>query len=566
MRALPGLVITIEKRGAMTTRARLFRGGVALAAAAVLLVGCTSGNGGNSGNEGGTGSSSGTTDGANTSAAIITTNSNEPQDPLITYATNEVGGGKVLTALYAGLVSYAADGSTQNELADSIESDDNITWTIKLKGGSKFTNGEDVTAQTFVDTWSHAAQDPQGAYWFANIEGVSEDGSTAPTGLTAVDDKTFTVKLKAPEIDFPLRLGHIPYMPLPKEAFDNIKAFGENPIGNGPYKMDGEGAWKHDESISLVANPDYDGNRKAVNGGIKFVFYTSQDAAYADVQSGNLDVLDAVPDTAFKTYTNDFPDRNVNQPAAIFQAINIPYYLDHWKADDEGKLRRAAISMAINRDEITKTIFESTRTPASDFSSPVVQGWSDSIPGSEVLKYNPDEAKKLWAQADAISPYGDTTFTIAYNADGGHQAWVDAVANSLKNVLGINAEGKSYPDFKQSLQVREDHTLDGATRAGWQADFPSQSNFLSGLYQSNAPSNYEQYESPEFDDLLKQGAAAKTTDESLKIYQQAQELLFKDLPAIPLWYSNAVGVWSDQVSNVAFGWDSVPLYYQITKS
>jgi oligopeptide transport system substrate-binding protein len=512
----------------------------------LLLAGCAGGGG-----------ETGATGGSGDSAAIVTTNGSEPQNPLITYATTETGGGKILTAMYAGLVSYSADGEVENELAESLESDDNITWTITLKGGATFTNGEEITAQTFVDTWTHAAQDPNGAYWYGNFKGVSEDGSTAPEGLEVVDDTTFTVTLNTPEADFPMRLGYTAYMPLPSVAFEDMDAFGESPIGNGPYLLESEDAWRHDEGITLVTNPDYEGNRTPVNGGIEFIFYTGLDAAYADVQSGNLDVLDAVPDTAFGTYETDFPDRNVNQAAAIYQGFNIPFYLEHFGDDEEGKLRREAISLSINRQEITDTIFQGTRTPASDFTSPVVEGWSDSLPGSEVLEYDPEKAQELWAEADAISPYDDT-FTISYNADGGHQAWVDAVANNISNTLGIQAEGKSYPTFAAALEDRANATLTGATRAGWQGDYPSQGNFLSGQYQSNAASNYEQYDSEAFDAKIAEAAQAPSVEEATKLYAEAQEILFEDLPSIPLWYSNAVGVWADTVDNVVFGWDSVP--------
>ncbi len=95
-------------------------------------------------------------------------------------------------------------------------------------------------------------------------------------------------------------------MPLPEAAWEDMDAFGEAPIGNGPYMLAGEDAWVHDQKISLVTNPDYDGNRTPVNGGLDIIFYATQDAAYADVQGGNLDVLDAVPDSAFETFEADF--------------------------------------------------------------------------------------------------------------------------------------------------------------------------------------------------------------------------------------------------------------------
>jgi oligopeptide transport system substrate-binding protein len=342
-----------------------------------------------------------------------------------------------------------------------------------------------------------------------------------------------------------------------------MDAFGENPIGNGPYMLKGDGAWQHDVQIDLVVNPDYNGGRKAANGGLTIVFYASQDAAYSDLLSNNLDVDDAVPASAFATFEQDLGDRAVNQPAAIFQSFTLPKDLAHFTGQ-EGELRRAAISMAINRDQITKVIFNGTRTPASDFTTPVIDGWSDSLQGADVLKFDEAKAKDLWAQADAISKWSGT-FEIAYNSDGGHQPWVDAVANSLKNTLGIDAAGKPYVDFATLRKDVNARTIKTAFRTGWQADYPSQFNFLQPLYGTKASSNDRDYSNPDFVKLVAQGASASDAAAATADYAKAQELLLKDLPAIPLWYSNVTGGYAEGVSNVTFGWNSVPLYYQITK-
>ena len=512
-----------------------------------------------------TGCSAASTD-AGSNSTVITTNGSEPQNPLIPTNTSETGGGKIVTAIFAGLMSYDADGVASEEVAESIESDDAQNWTVTLKDGWTFTNGEPVTANSFVDAWNYGAlfSNAQGSsYFFDNIVGFDYEADSELTGLTVVDDTTFTVELNGPEADWPLRLGYSAYSPLPEVAYEDMDAFGENPIGNGPYMLAEEGAWEHDIQISLLTNPDYEGLRTPVNGGLDFVFYASQDGAYAAVQGGDLDVLDQVPDAAFATYQSDCPNTFVNQLAAIFPGFNMPYYLEHWSGE-EGKLRRAALSMSIDRAQITDVIFDGTRTPATDFTSPVIDGYSDSLPGSEVLDYNPEEAVAKWAEADAISPYTGT-FDIAYNSDGGHQAWVDAVVNSVSNTLGIDAIGKPYPTFAAALDDRDAKALTGGTRAGWQADYPSMYNFLAPLYVTGADSNKEDYSSAEFETLLEEGAAADNVEDATAKYIEAQEVLLKDLPTIPLWYSNATGVWSENVSNVEFGWDSVPLYHEITK-
>ncbi|MFC5337894.1 peptide ABC transporter substrate-binding protein [Leucobacter denitrificans] len=550
---------------------RIGRGIVALAAAGTLvLAGCSAGGDGEEGGEA-------------TGGGIITVNGSEPQNPLIPTNTNEVGGGKILDSIFAGLVYYDAEGAAHNDVAESIEpNEDSSEFTITLRDDAVFTDGTSVKAENFVKAWNQGASNELqhlSNYFFEDIEGfeISDgpDGEAGTdddiygavedmSGLTVVDDYTFTVKLKQPASDFPIRLGYSAFYPLPDVAFEDIDAFGQNPIGNGPYMIAGEGAWQHDVEIELAKNEDYNGPREVMNDGLKIIFYASQDAAYADLQGGNLDVLDAIPDSQLANFESDLGDRAVNQPAAIFQSYTIPSRLAHFDGE-EGELRRAALSMAIDRTEITDVIFDGTRTPASDFTSPVIDGWSDSLAGAEVLEFNPEEAQAKWAEADAISPW-EGTFEIAYNADGGHQAWVDAVANSIKNTLGIDAVGHPYPTFAEARTEITNRTIQTAFRTGWQADYPGLFNFLGPLYATNAGSNDGDYSNPEFDALLSEGSQETDIEAANALFQEAQEILLKDLPATPLWYSNVTGGFGESVENVQFGWNSVPVYHEITKN
>lgn len=530
-----------------------------LAVPAVFALGLAACSGGGDANSNASGVAAGS------STGIISANGSEPQNPLIPANTNETGGGRILDAIFAGLVYYDASGATHMEMAESIEpNEDSTVWTVKLKEGQKFSDGSEVKAHNFVDAWKKGASEAMlSSYFFEPIAGSDDEGTGDLTGLEVVDDYTFTITLKAPAADFSQRLGYAAYFPLPDSTLEDMETGGEQPVGNGPY-MVAEGGWEHNAQIHLIPNPEYKGDNVAKNGGVDIIFYSSLDAAYQDLLSGNLDVLDALPDSAFATYEADLSGRSVNQPAAIFQSFAIPSSLEHFSGE-EGNLRRQAISYAIDRDTITDTIFSGTRTPTKDFTSPVVDGYNDSVPGSEVLTYNADKAKELWAKADAISPWSGT-FSIAYNSDGGHQAWVDAVTNSVKNTLGIDAVGAPYPDFKSLRTEVTNRTITSAFRTGWQADYPGKYNFLAPLYGTGAGSNDTDYSSAEFDGLLQQAASASSNDEANSILDKAQEVLFKDLPVIPLWYANVVGGWSENVDNVVFGWNSVPIYNEITKA
>ncbi len=534
----------------LSRRTRLV--GVALIAAASLtLAGCGGGEG-------------------ESTDAVISVNGSEPQNPLVPTMTNETGGGHIIDQLFAGLVSYNKDGSIQNEVAESIESEDNVLWTIKIKEGWKFTDGTEVTAASFVDAWNQGAlitNNHLNSYFFYPIKGFADVQAEKPTaetmsGLKVVDDYTFTVELAQPENEFPLRLGYSAYFPLPEVAFEDLAAYGEQPIGNGPYKL-AEGGWEHNVSATLEVNEDYDGVRKARNGGLKFVFYTDLDAAYSDVQAGNLDVLDSVPDSALTTFQTDDTVQAFAQAGSVFQSFTFPSS-DARFAGEAGALRRQAISKAINREEVTDKIFNGTRTPAKDFSSPTMPGWKGDIAGSDVLTFDPEGAKKLWAEAEAIEPWTGK-FEIAYNGDGGHQAWVDAVVNQIKNNLGIEAEGKAYATFDELRTDVTERTIKTTFRTGWQPDYPSIFNYLQPLYQTGAGSNDGDFSNADFDAALKKAAGATTDEDRYAALVEAQEVLFKTLPAIPLWNSSVTAAAAVGVEGVSFNWQNVLEYYLVTK-
>jgi oligopeptide transport system substrate-binding protein len=548
----------------MTVSTGRARGLVAVAAAALLLTACSSNSGSSSSGSSSSGSSAGGT-------GIVTAFSSEPQNPLIPSNTNEQGGSKILQSIFSGLVYYDAKGAPHNEMAQSIDTKDQLNYTITLNSGQTWSDGSPVTAKNFVDAWNYGALSTNAqllSSFYAPIEGYDAVSATPPTaqtmsGLQVVDDTHFTVKLARPQADFALQLGYVAFYPLPDKAFTDINAFGQNPVGNGPYMLQSPTAWQHNVKIDLVPNPKYTGPRKPQNGGLTLVFYQSAEAAYNDLLSGTLDIQEEVPPSALATYQSDLGDRAFNQPSAVFQSFTIPQNLPHFSGP-EGVLRREAISYAIDRPTITKTIFKGTRTPAQDFTSPTIAGFSGGVPGNDVLTYNPAKAKDLWNQANGMSPWSGT-FSIAYNADGGHQEWVDAVDNSIKNTLGIDAQGQPYPTFSALRKDVTARTIKGAFRSGWQADYPGLYDFLQPLYYTGASSNDGDYSNPEFDKKIDDAAAAPSLDESNKLLNESQTILFKDLPAIPLWYSNVSGGSSDKVSNVQIGWDSNPLYYEVKK-
>ncbi|MFE9259225.1 ABC transporter substrate-binding protein [Streptomyces sp. NPDC006879] len=529
----------------------------AACAVAVALVATACGGGSDSGGGG---------------AGIVSSSWGDPQNPLEPANTNEVQGGKVLDMIFRGLKRYdPKTGEAQNMVAESIETTDQQNFTVTLKDGWTFSNGEPVTAQSFVDAWNYGAHvdnKQNNSPFFSDIVGYDEvhpasGNATAKTmsGLVVKDPGTFTVALKEKFSTWPETLGYQAFSPLPQSFFTDHDAWLNKPVGNGPYTVD---SYAKGSAMQLRAWDEYPGPDKAQNGGVDLKVYTDNNTAYTDLIAGNLDLVDDVPAQQLKNVQSDLGDRYINQPALIIQTVVFPLYDPAWNKAGMEKVRQG-ISMAINRPEITKQIFQDTRTPAKDFTSPALGtagGYNDGICG-DVCEYDPARAKSLIEEGGGL-PGGKMTLTS--NVDtGSHRDWMDAVCNSINNVLGqgpvctVNPVG-TFADFRNQVS---NYKMTGPFRSGWQADYPLIQNFLEPLYYTGASSNYGKFSNAQFDKLVDQANQESDAAKAVATFQDAEKILVEQMPAIPLWYQNGSAGYSDRITDVALNQFSVPVYDEI---
>lgn len=533
-----------------------------LSAVTLLAAAC---GGGDAGSEGTQTSAAGKTGGS------VTVNGCNPENPLIPSNTTETCGGDVLDTLTAKLVHYNPEtAAPENDIAESIDTTDNQTFTVKLVKGYKFHDGTEVKAKNFVDAWNYAAYGPNAqssGYFMEPIEGFAdmqcsdEECKAKPkvdklTGLKVVDDHTFEIKTTEKVSNLPVRLGYTAFAPLPDSFFADPKAYGEKPVGAGPFKFD---AWTKNTEIKVSKFADYSGKFAAKLDNITFKIYQDEDAAYNDVIAGQLDVLDNIPSSAMidDKYKTDLPDRNAQKPVGVIQTITFPSaQVDPNYADPKV---RQAISMAIDRDTIVKQIFNNTRTPATGWVSPVVDGYKADSCG-EFCKFDPAKAKAKLAEAGGFK---GGKITLSYNADSSHKGWTEATCNSIKSALGVDCVATPVVDFSTFRTQIGDaacapgcRKMKGMFRTGWQMDYPSIENFLAPIFKTKSSSNDGDYSNPEFDKLLNEAAAQTDPAQANAKYQEAEALLANDMPSIPIWYSTATMGWSEKVTNVkitAFG-------------
>jgi oligopeptide transport system substrate-binding protein len=513
---------------------------LAVGAAAVMVVasGCSGGQ-----QRPGASGAKGVGDGGELKVQIV-----EPRH-LVSTTNTDSEGGAVARAIYSGLIRYAGDDyKIVNVMADSIASQDSKVWTIKIKSGWTFHNGEPVNADAYIRAWNIAAYQPNaqtGSQFFKRIDGYAALQGKAPrakqlSGLKKISDDSFQVTLKQPFAGFPVTLGYTVFMPMAKACADDLKACDEKPIGNGPFAIDG--AWEHGSQIKLVRYNDYKGTKPKLER-LTFKIYDKIDTAYNDFVAGNLDVMRSLPPAAVPEARTKLGDRLIERASPSFAYIGLPVYLKQFR----NKKLRQALSTAIDRQPIINEVFQGRFIPAKSFSPPSFPGGRDGTCG--YCDFNPDKAKQLLAEAGGW-PAGKK-LELWFNSGSGHEVWMQAIGEQLKKHLGIDYELKGNLQLDKYLQTADANKFTGAFRLSWTPDYPLNENYLDPLYGAKGPPNTFGYNNPSFDAKIDKGDRAKSLDEAAVLYREAEDIIGEDMPAIPLWFGKTSVAFSEKVTDVS---------------
>ena len=520
----------------------------AVGAAALMLVatGCSGGAGGQEGGDGGD--------------EPVTVRMSLTQD-METLLPGDAGSDDniaVLDVVYDGLVRYDPETTEpHNYVAESIETEDNTVWTIKIKPDLKFQNGEPVDAEAFARSWNYTAYGPNALYsnyFFERFVGyeemqgetddegnvVTEPTATELSGLKVLDEQTLEVTLTGPFAGFPTMLGYTGFFPITQECLDDVEQCSVAPIGNGPFQVT---EW--DQGVSLTAErwEDYTLDEAPEFDTIEWTEYSGDiSARWADFQAGDLD--EAFPPPAEVQAAKSDPElseRFVQRPGAALTYIGFPLYKDGPWQDIEF---RKAISMAIDREGIVESLSGGLATPADSWVVP------DGVPGGEAgtcewCTFDPQAAKAALEAAGGW-PEGEV-LTIGLGDDTEEIEYFKAIGDSIQATLGIPYELAPTADF---FTLRSEQGFTGLFRNNWFPDYPLNENYLS-FYSTEGPGegNFG-WHSPEFEAALDAGDAAPSVEEAVTHYQEAEAILAEEFPTIPFRFNTGATFYSERLSNV----------------
>lgn len=530
---------------------RFLCGLLAVFALALLMVACGDDDD-DSGDSGGTGATA--TQGGGGSpkkGGEITIAYPEPDsfDPHWSAFAQDIG---VQRMVFRGLYRLNKDNKAEPELAASMPtiSADGKTYTVKLKPGLKWSDGQPLTAKDFVAGIQRTCDpDNAGNYkdTIGNVVGCDEfyDAAKATdaekaalrdkVGIKALDDTTVEIKLENPQPTFTLVLSLWMTFPSPSHI---VKTSSEpwpdvtKLAYNGPYKIQ---EYKAKDQAVLVRNDNFWGTPANIDKiTMKYIdkldvaenAYRADQIHFTRVNLTNLQAVKADPKLG-KEY--------LQVPGVTTRAVHMNLKK---KPLDNPKVR-LALSQATDRETLNKVAFQGAYIPSTTWMPPaVVGGGVKEDAFAKTVGFNVEQAKKNLADAGYPDGKGFPTLTITVNDVPDRKATAEFLKEQWKKHLNIDINIEVVDSkTRASKFTSEDYEL---FPGGWTQDYPDPENWVAGLFNSGGANNHYGVSDAKLDDLFKKAAFNTNDEERRNQYREINKLLSEDpLLAGPVLYQES---------------------------
>ena len=450
----------------------------------------------------------------------------------------------VMRNLLEGLVETDNNGQIVPGVAKQWQSEEGRIWTFTLRDDARWSNGQPVTAQDFVYSWQRLA-DPKTASPYvsylqaahvANVDAIlSGKAAPAELGVEALDDRHLQVTLSEPVPYFVAMLAHSAMKPVYRPAIEQWGEQWTQPqhyVGNGAFTLSD---WVVNEKIVVKRNPQYWDNAHTVIEEGVFLPLSSENSDINRYRSGGTDMTNsAVPPELFKKLQQDLGDEVKISPLLC----TFYYEINNKKAPFDDARVRAALKLTLDRDIIAQKIMGQGQIPAYGLTPPFTHGITLSPPAwaQQTQSERNASAKQLLAEA-GFNQQNPLRFTLLYNTSEQNKRQAIAAASMWQKNLGAVVTLQNQ-EWKTLLETRHQAQYD-VVRATWCADYNEPSTFLNMLL-SGSSINTAFYQSPAFDQLMKQTLTTSDEAKRAALYQQAEAQLDKDSPIVPVYYRVSV--------------------------
>jgi len=443
------------------------------------------------------------------------------------------------------LVIFGKDSmNVEPQLAESWKvSDDGLTWTFKLRKGVKFHDGYPFNAQAVYDSFARVIfkEHPYNSYGQWKYTSMS----LGPVkDIKVVDEYTIaliTDKPYAPLLNN-LALWLCPILS-PKAMADYKEKIGQHPVGTGPFKFV---SWTKDDQIVLERNNGYWGEKAKVNK-IILKSIPEPSARLMALQSGTVDIADDLDPDSIALVKKNPKIAIIERPS-----VNVGYLAFNTEKPrlKDPKVRQA-LSHAVDKNTLIKSIFAGLAIPAKNPFPPSIWSYNDAI---KAYDYNPEKAKKMLAEAKF-----DFNTEIELWAMPVSRAYMPEPVKTAELIQAyFAAVGVKAKIVRHEWGAYLSKTSNGEhdmCMLGWLGGNADPDNFLYGLLSADTAktpgaANVAIWKNAEFTDLCLKGQKTFNKADRTKLYLKAQEIFHAEAPWMPLVHSTIVRCYSKKLHDV----------------
>ena len=488
--------------------------------------------------------------------------------PLNSVYSNSV---KIMGQVYEGLVYLDPETNTvEPALAESWEVEaDGKSYTFHLRRGVKFHDspifpegkGREFTArdvQFCLEKLCEPAPNNQmssfmtdiikGGEAFYNSGGKRDNPKNELEGVQVIDDYTIRIELNYPLVSFLKRLTHSCCYIFPRELYSVEDRMDFTCVGTGPFavaKMDvgtvvvlehNKNYWKKD---SL-------GNNLPYLDGIRFTF-VDQRRQLEEFAKGNIDFISDLSWEGIDFLAEALKSAEFEYEKGYKPLTQVQYYSFQTQ---EGlftdKRLRMAFNMAVDKQQLVNESLGGNVMPAKYGIVPPVLNEYDAT-SVKAISYNPEEARRLMAEAGFPNGENFPVLTMQMNDDGPR---VYRIAENLQKMLTKNLN----ITIEMSILPRQKHFeivelgIVPFWRDNWVADYPDPENFLQLFYDGGevAPTGEEtnymntaRFQNATFDSLMRASKLEQDPQRRMKILAKADQLIMDEAVILPLYYETS---------------------------
>ena len=446
----------------------------------------------------------------------------------------------IQTSLFEGLVIQDAETlEPKPGVADSwTVSEDGKTYHFHIRDTARWSNGDKLVAQDFVDTWHRALMPALANQWASYLFVLNNaeafyNGSIndfSEVGVKALSEQDLEITLANNTPYFLQLLNHNSMYPL---HIKTILKFGaiderstlwtraENFVGNGAFTLT---EWTPQKVVAVKKNPYYWDAEHVKLKGIRFYPIQSDVNAERSYRAGQVHLFDKLPKDKIAFY------RNSKDPAyRTFPMYGTYFYRFNTLVKPFNDVRvRKALAYALDRESLVKNVTKGGELAAYTLTPPNPHGYT----ASATIPYDVEKAKKLLSEAGYPDGVGFPKMKLLYNTLESHQKIAVAIQEMWKQTLGIeiqleNQEWKTFLENQRTMNYQ-------LCRASWIGDYIDPDTFLQ-LFITDGGNNETGWSNATYDQLIKKAANSNNQTERFEYFQQAEKILDDEVPIIPLY-------------------------------